>query len=122
MAQLEEAWTVNRAVDGSIPNCVKLTKSLQRAFNLKIAESFGSRPKPGCHVYHNNIVGILKVRLYPAHIGQVGSLSGAVSPGVLRFISLRNTLSVPEVVGTENWVNSSLPSLLNPSSIAQNQS
>ena len=36
---------------------VKLTKSLQQASNPKIAGTFGSRPKLGGPVYHNNIVG-----------------------------------------------------------------
>ena len=57
VAQLEEAWTVNHAVGRSSPSWTKLTKSLQQASNpKKIAGSFGSRPKLGGCVYHNNIV------------------------------------------------------------------
>ena len=58
MAQLEEAWTVNHAVDGLSPSWVKLTKSLQQASDPKNAECFGSRPKLGGPVYYNNIVGM----------------------------------------------------------------
>ena len=58
----------------------------------------------------------------PFHIRQVLRLSGAVSLDVLRFASLRITLTVPEVVGTENRVTSSLPFLLDPSNIAKMQS
>ena len=83
MAQLEEAWTVN--VDGSSPSCVKLAKSYQQVFNSKNARSFRSRPKLGGSVYHNYIVGMLKIDLCPSHIGQVLRLCGAVSPGVLRL-------------------------------------
>ena len=71
VAQLEEVWTVNREVGRSSPSWVKLTKSLQQAFNPKIAGFFGSRPKLGGPVYHNNIVGTLKIHLCPSHIGQV---------------------------------------------------
>ena len=49
-------------------------------------------------------------------------LPGAVSPDVLHFASLPITLTVQEVVGTENWVTSNLPFLLDPSSIAKMQS
>ena len=44
---------------------------------------------------------------------------GAVSPDVLHFASLRITLTVSVVVGTENWVVSNLPFLLDPSSLAK---
>ena len=94
-------------------------KSLQKAFN---PGSFGSRPKLGGPVVYNNIVGSLKIHLCPSYIGQVLRLPGAVSRDVLPFASLWITLTVPEVVGTENWVNSILPFLLDPSSIAKMQS
>ena len=58
----------------------------------------------------------------PFHIGHVLRLPGAVSLDVLHNASLRITLTVPEVVDTENWVTSSLPFLLDPSSIAKMQS
>ena len=123
MAQLEEAWTVNHAVGSSSPSWVKLTKSLQQAFNPKISVSFGSRPKLGGPVYHNNIVGTLKIHLCPSHIGQLLRLADAVNPDVLRFAPLLwITLTVPEVDGTENWVTSNLPFLLDASSIAKMQS
>ena len=89
VAQLEEAWTVNHVVGRSSPSWVKLTKSLQQASSPKIAGSFGSRPKLEGPVYHNNIVGILKIHLCPSHIGHVLRLSGAVSSDVLRFASLQ---------------------------------
>ena len=41
---------------------------------------------------------------------------------MLRNAYLWITLKVPEVVGTENWVNSSLPFLLDSRSIAKKQS
>ena len=109
VAQLEEAWTVNHAVGRSSPSWVKFKKSLQKAFNPKIAWCFGLRPKLWGPVYHNNTVGALKIHLYHLTIGQVLRLPGAVNPDVLRFASLQNTLTVPEVVDTENWVNSILP-------------
>ena len=102
VAQLEEAWTVNYVVGGSSPGCVKITKSLQQAFNPKIAGSFGSRPKlggPGCH---NNIVITLMIHLCPSHIEHVLRLPGAVIPDMLHDVSLRITQTVPEVVGTED--------------------
>ena len=46
-------------------------------------------------------------------------LPGAVSPDMLHFASLRITLTVPEVVGTENLFTSNLPFLIDPSSIAK---
>ena len=49
-------------------------------------------------------------------------LPGAVNPEVLHNASLLITLIVPEVVGTENWVTSNLPFLLDASSIAKMQS
>ena len=63
VAQLEEAWAVNHAVGRLSPSWVNLTKSLQQASYPKIAESFKSRPKLESLVYHNNIVGTLKVHL-----------------------------------------------------------
>ena len=122
VAQLEEAWTVNRAVGGFSSSRAKLTKSLQNVFNTKISGSFGFRPKLGGSVYNNNIVGTLRIHLCLSHIGQVLRLPDAVSPDVLRFASLRITLTVPKVVGTENRVTSNLPFLLDPSSIAKMQS
>ena len=68
VAQLEEAWTVNHVVGRSSLSWVKLTKSLQQAFNSKIAGSFGSRPKLGGLVYHNNIVGTLMI-----HLSRIGA-------------------------------------------------
>ena len=97
MAQLEEAWTVNHAVDGLSPSWVKLTKSLQQTSNPKIAVSFGSRPK---------FVSTLNIHLCPLPNGQVLRLPGVVSSDMLRFESLWIALTVPEVVDTENWVTS----------------
>ena len=51
-------------------------------------------------MYHNNIVDTLKIHLCPLHIEHVLRLPGAVNPDLLRFASLRITLTVPEVVGT----------------------
>ena len=79
---MEEAWTVNLVVGGSSPSCVLLTKSRQQAFNPKIARFFGSKRKLGGSVYHNNIVGTLKIHLGPTHIGHVLKLPGADSPDV----------------------------------------
>ena len=55
-------------------------------------------------MYHNNIVGTIKIHLCPSHIGQVIRLPGSVSLDVLRIASLQVTLAVLEVVDT--WVNS----------------
>ena len=54
---------------------------------------------------------MLKIQLCPSHIGQMLDLPAAVSPDVLRNASLWITLTVPEVVGTENWLTSNLPFL-----------
>ena len=72
-------------------------------------------------MYHSNVEGTLKIHLCSSHIGHVLRLPGVVSTDVLRFASLRIKLTVPEVVGAENWVTSNLPSLLDPSSIAKIQ-
>ena len=71
---------------------------------------------------HNIIVGTLKIQLYFLHIGQVFRLPGAVSLDVLRVTSLRITLTFSEVVDSENGAASSLPFMLDPSSIAKMQS
>ena len=109
---MEEAWTVNLEVGRSSPGWIKLTKSLQQAFNPKNAGPFRSRPKLGGPVYYNNIMGTLKIHFCPSHIGQVLRLPGAVSLDVLRFAFFRITLKVPEVVNTKNWVTFNLPILL----------
>ena len=96
MAQLGEACTVNHAVSGSSPSCVKLTKSLQQAFNSKIAGSLGSRPK----LDRPRVLQLYRGHC-PSHIGEVLLLPVAVSLDMLHFASLRITLAVPEVVGTE---------------------
>ena len=85
----------HRADPGSIPGHDK-------ALCLTNRWSFGTRPKLGGPVYHNNIVGTLKIHLCPSHIGQVLRLPGTVSLNVLRNASLQVILTVPEVVDTEN--------------------
>ena len=57
-------------------------------------------------MYHNNIVGMLTIHICPLRIWLLGA----------ERISL-DTLTVPEVVDTENQVTSNLPFMLNPSSI-----
>ena len=116
---MEEAWTVNRAVGKLSASCVKLTKSLQQAFNPRITGYFRSSPKFGGLLYHNNIVCKLKIHLCLLHTLQVLTLPGTVSADMLCFASLQITLTVPEVVGTDNRVTSNLPFLLDPSSIAK---
>ena len=71
VAQLEEAWTVNHVGGRSSPSCVKLTKSLQQAFDPKISKLFGSGLKLRSPLYRNNIMGTLKIYLCPLQIGQV---------------------------------------------------
>ena len=92
-AQLEEAWTVNLVDGGLSPSCARLTKILWQVFNPKIAGSFESRSKLRGLMYQNNIMCTLRICLCPSHIGQVIRLSGAVPPDVLRFASLRITLT-----------------------------
>ena len=99
-----------------------MTKSLQQASNPKIAGSFGSRPKLEGPCTTIISWGTLKIHFSPSHIGYVLRLPGAVSPDVLLFAFLQITLTVSEVVSTEDWVNSNLPFLLDPSSIAKMQS
>ena len=43
---------------------------------------------------------------------EVLRLPGADGPDVLHDVSLWITLTVPEVIGTKNWVTSNLPLLL----------
>ena len=97
-------------------------KNIRQVCNLKIAGSFGSRPKLEGRMYHNKIVGMLKIHHYSSHIGQVLRLPGVVSSDVLLFAFVRITLTVPEVVGIKNWVTSNLPFLLDPRIIAKMQS
>ena len=73
-------------------------------------------------MYHNNIVGTLKVYFCSSHIEHVLRLPSAVSPDMLYFASLQITLTVPEVVGTKNEVTCNLPFIYDPSSIAKMQS
>ena len=122
VVQLEGAYAVNHAIGRLSPCCTKLTRSLQQASNPKIAGSFISIPKLGDPVYHNNIAGTLKTHLCPSHMAQVLRLPGAVNPDVLHSASLRITQTVPEVVDAENQVTSSLPFLLDPTSVAKMQS
>ena len=89
---MEEAWTVNHAVGGSSPSWVRLTKSLHQAFNPKIAGTFELRPKPK---YYRGQVEDLPL---PYTYG----LPGVFSPDALHNASLWITLTVSEVVDTEN--------------------
>ena len=73
-------------------------------------------------MYHNIIMGKLKIHHFASHIRQVLRLSGAANPEVLRFKSLQITLTAAEVAGTENGSTFNLPFLLDPSSIAKMQS
>ena len=50
-----------------------------------------------------------KIGLCHLHIGQVLRLPGSVSLDILHNVSLRITLTVPEVVDIYNWGTSSLP-------------
>ena len=72
-------------------------------------------------MYHKIIVNTLKIHLYPTHIEKLLALPGAVRSDMLHNASLRITLTVPNVVGTENRVTSNLTFLLNTSSIARIQ-
>ena len=96
------------------PVCDKLTNGLQQVFNPKYAGSFGSRSKLGGFVYHNNIMGKLKIHLWPSQIGQMLQLPGVVSLNVLHNASFR----VLDVVGTENLVAITLTVLFYPSVMA----
>ena len=60
-------------------------------------------------MYHSNIVHMLKIHLCLSHIGQMSRLPGAVSLDLLHNASVQITLTVQEVVDTENWVNSTPP-------------
>ena len=76
-------------------------------------------------MYHNNIVGMLRIHLSPSHLRfwyilrQVLKLPGAVRLDVLPNASLRITLTIPELVGTENEDTSNLPYMLDRSSMAK---
>ena len=70
---------------------------------------------------NNNVIGSLTTHLCPSHIGQVLRLPGAVSLDKFYNAFLPITLTVPEVVGTENGVSSNLPFLLNSTSMAKMQ-
>ena len=43
----------------------QIDKSVQQAVNSKIAGFFGSKPKLGSPMYHNNIIGYVKNPLLP---------------------------------------------------------
>ena len=73
-------------------------------------------------MYRSIIVGTLKIHLCLSRIEQVLRLPGAVNLDALHNVSLRITLTVSEVVDTENWVTSNLPFLLDPSSITKMRS
>ena len=60
-------------------------------------------------MYHSNSAGTLKNHLCCSHIRQVSRLPGAVSLDLLHNASVQITLTVQEVVDTENWVNSTPP-------------
>ena len=60
-------------------------------------------------MYSSNIVDTLKNHLCPLHLEQVLRLPDAVSLDLLHNASLLITLTVPEVVNTENWVTSTPP-------------
>ena len=82
--QLEEAWAVNHTVGRSSPSLVKLIKSLQQASNPKIDGSFESRPKLGGPVYHNNIMGALKIHLCRTdirHVACIRQVAWCCQPG-----------------------------------------
>ena len=94
-------------------------KSLQQAVTL-ILLSFSDRNlnlEVPC-----TIIILLMIHFCPLHIEQVLKLLGAVRPDVLHKTSLQITLTVPEVVDTENGVTSNLPLLLYPSRITKMQS
>ena len=98
---------VNHAVGRSSSDCAKLTKSLQQtSANPNIAGSFRSKPKLGGPMYHNDIVGTLRIEIFISHtLGKcVSMLPGVVSPNVLHNASIQFTLTVEEVVGTKNQV------------------
>ena len=113
--------SITRLAD-RVPAGSNRQKSLHQASNPKIAGYFVLTPKLGGHVYYNNIVGTLLIHLCPSHMERELTLPGVVSSDVLRITSLRITLAVPEMVGTENWVTSNIPLLVDPSSIAKTQS
>ena len=113
MAQLEEAWAVNHVVGRLSPGCAKLTKSLQQAFNPKLLGLSDRDLNLGAPC----ATILLWARDPPPPLLRQ---PGAVSPDVLHNASLRITLTVSGS-GTENWVTSNLPFLLDPCSIAKIQ-
>ena len=82
---------------------------LVKVFNPKTVDLFRSIPKHGDSLYHNNIVSTFKIHFCALHIGQVLKLGGTVNPDVLHNAFLQITLTVPQVVNTENGVTSKLP-------------
>ena len=86
VVKLEEAWTVNHAIGRQSPSWVKLTNSLQHAFNPKIAGSFGSRSKIGDPVYRNNIVWSLIILNKYLHIAATCPSFSLPLPSSLLFL------------------------------------
>ena len=92
------------------PSCVKLTKSLQQAFNPKRLLGLSDRDL--------NLEAAYTTITSWTHWACVKA-AWCCKPGP---VALCIPLTVPEVLGTENWVTSNLPFLLDPSSIAKMQS
>ena len=67
-------------------------------------------------MYHSNIEGMLKIHFCAWHIKHVLKLPGT---DVFLAASLQITLTFPRVGGTDNWVTSNLPFMLNTSSITR---
>ena len=91
---------------GVSPSNVKLTNSHQQAFNSKLL-GFLDRD-------HNNIIGTLKIYLCLSHIGKHIAYFLVLSTRMCCALHPYITLTVPEVAGTENRVNSNLPFTLDP--------
>ena len=115
MSELEKDLTVNYSFEESSPRCIKLTKKSSASF-------LTFRPKLGSPTRYKTVMETFRINLCSLHIGQVLRLSGAASPDVLHFPSLPITLTVPDVLGTEDQVTYNLPFILDPCRIANIQS
>ena len=84
-------------------SCYWRIESQRCKINKKPSANFGLRSNLRYRLYQNTIVGFLKVHFCLSHIGQVLRWLCAVILDLLCFASFWITLTVPDVVGADNW-------------------
>ena len=105
------AWAINHGAVSAVPNWQKALSK------LLIPKAQGLLDRDLNEAPCTTILS-LEILPYPSHIG----LPGFVSLCMLYNASRQITLSVPDVVDTENWINSSLLFLLDSCSTTMTRS